>query len=67
MGNIATTAHDVSRFYAALANGLLVTPHALAQMHDWHNLSGTLPGGLTNTPQVFLHKLSPFSLSCMHV
>ena len=35
MGNIATTASEISRFYYALANGQLITKASLAQMLDF--------------------------------
>ena len=55
MGNIAATASDISRFYAHLAAGRIVTESSLAQMMTWHNLtynnrSITLPGAAPGTP-----------------
>ena len=51
MGNIAATATDVTRFYFALANGMLVSNASLASMLNFTNFTGgTLPGGQANTP-----------------
>jgi hypothetical protein len=64
MGNIAATASDISRFYAHLATGRLVTERSLSEMTTWHNLSfngrsDTLPGARPGTP----YGLGLFTLS----
>jgi len=46
MGNIAITASDMSKYWAALATGRIVNLTSLAQIIDMKLIAGGLPGGL---------------------